>query len=243
MSASVGRSNVDEECPVCFTSWDECSDSLQTPCKHTFCGRCIRRLLQDRNTCPLCRNPIDIEHCYPPGLLDGFKEKFDVEEGQLNEQFNYNYGPKPSKRQLITKGKRIFHPPYEWYKIAYNCLNLDVDMNWLSAPDMDNQWPIAYHGTLNRYVSSIFHEGLRVRTGDEVVHGQACGQGIYCAPRIQDACKYSTPTKIAGKKYNVVFLVRVRPGSYTMWDCMNMQMWVITNKEDVRITGVLLKPA
>ena len=45
------------ECPICF----ECplDEPLQTPCRHLFCGECLRSALMERAQCPLCRKRVD----------------------------------------------------------------------------------------------------------------------------------------------------------------------------------------
>ncbi|XP_022218248.1 E3 ubiquitin-protein ligase TRIM35 [Drosophila obscura] len=47
-----------EECAVCL---DRMRNQVHTPCKHSFCRRCLRRVYYESpsKTCPLCRAPID----------------------------------------------------------------------------------------------------------------------------------------------------------------------------------------
>jgi hypothetical protein len=44
-----------EKCPVCLEKLGE-TNIFITKCGHTFCGECILRNNQFRNSCPLCRN-------------------------------------------------------------------------------------------------------------------------------------------------------------------------------------------
>jgi hypothetical protein len=53
---------VDEEaeCSICMEVFEA---PLRTPCHHWFCGECIQQVLQQRNSCPLCRHsPITRAH-------------------------------------------------------------------------------------------------------------------------------------------------------------------------------------
>lgn len=50
------------ECSVCF---GEFSESYSLSCEHTFCQRCIFRVLEEKETCPLCRKTIVRMHPSP----------------------------------------------------------------------------------------------------------------------------------------------------------------------------------
>ena len=43
-------------CPICF---ENKKSSICLPCKHFFCGRCLKKLL-DKGKCPICRTDIKI---------------------------------------------------------------------------------------------------------------------------------------------------------------------------------------
>jgi E3 ubiquitin-protein ligase RNF115/126 len=49
------------ECPICFNDFEENPLSLSCPqCNNKFHKSCLTTWLNDRNTCPMCRRPIEI---------------------------------------------------------------------------------------------------------------------------------------------------------------------------------------
>lgn len=48
-------SDQDLECPICSETFEKLKS---TPCKHSFCEKCIGEWLKKNNTCPLCRENI-----------------------------------------------------------------------------------------------------------------------------------------------------------------------------------------
>ena len=56
----MGReSNTVESCSICLVEFDEEGDAIMLPgCKHCFHEECIRNWLENKATCPYCRNNI-----------------------------------------------------------------------------------------------------------------------------------------------------------------------------------------
>ncbi|XP_075918935.1 E3 ubiquitin-protein ligase COP1-like [Petromyzon marinus] len=55
-------------CPICFDTMEE---AYITKCGHSFCGKCIRRSLEETNRCPNCRYLIEHPtHIFPNFLLN-----------------------------------------------------------------------------------------------------------------------------------------------------------------------------
>ena len=67
-------------CPICMESIG-INDSCTAKCGHSFCLGCLAKSLQDRNTCPLCRQELvdkeivvteeELEVAYSCGYSDG----------------------------------------------------------------------------------------------------------------------------------------------------------------------------
>ena len=67
-------------CPICMDPIG-INDSCTTKCGHSFCLGCLVKSLQDRNTCPLCRQELvdkeivvteeELEVAYSCGYSDG----------------------------------------------------------------------------------------------------------------------------------------------------------------------------
>merc|ERR1712129_564158 len=56
--------NYDDECPICYeVPMDE---PLQTPCRHIFCGECIRSILHSKPECPMCRKNVTTNQLKQP---------------------------------------------------------------------------------------------------------------------------------------------------------------------------------
>jgi len=49
--------SVDEPCALCL---DVITDPLQTPCRHIYCGACIRGVIASNAVCPICRSTISV---------------------------------------------------------------------------------------------------------------------------------------------------------------------------------------
>jgi len=46
-------------CVVCMSEWKEGDIALQLPCKHNFHQPCVKRWLDWRNSCPICRSKLE----------------------------------------------------------------------------------------------------------------------------------------------------------------------------------------
>jgi len=65
----------EEECPICLELIEE---PLQTPCRHIFCGDCIRNLLQSAQNdekCPICRKKCKAKQLKIPPQMKKDEEK------------------------------------------------------------------------------------------------------------------------------------------------------------------------
>lgn len=51
------RQRMKEPCSICY---DECKESVITPCDHVFCSNCMERHMENSCVCPLCRGGLDI---------------------------------------------------------------------------------------------------------------------------------------------------------------------------------------
>ncbi|KAJ4389817.1 hypothetical protein N0V93_007289 [Gnomoniopsis smithogilvyi] len=65
-----------EECPVCI---DQLTLPVITACKHTFCGDCIRQVIQTQGKCPMCRAAITEDHLVEPAPETSGEEDRDID--------------------------------------------------------------------------------------------------------------------------------------------------------------------
>eukprot|EP01083_Nonionella_stella_P316145 1144777_1 len=82
MAEDEAFNDRDGECPICY----ECpfDEPLQTPCRHVFCGECIRAILQDKQLCPMCRKPVYPQQLKKPKEEE--KKKKEEEEEKPKEE-------------------------------------------------------------------------------------------------------------------------------------------------------------
>merc|ERR1712187_698006 len=91
--------------------------------------------------------------------------------------------------------------------------------------------------------------GLKVpggSSGVKVANGNYFGKGIYVSPCVSFSENYAPPFE---GEYNIIFLVRVRPNSFTLHyrgHCSKEAMsvdreWVVNNESNVRLVAVLFK--
>uniref|UniRef100_A0A8C5GMN1 Ligand of numb-protein X 2a n=1 Tax=Gouania willdenowi TaxID=441366 RepID=A0A8C5GMN1_GOUWI len=62
------RLEVDDDL-VCHICLQPLVQPLDTPCGHTFCARCLRSFLQDRDFCPLDRTRLQLQACRRSNIL------------------------------------------------------------------------------------------------------------------------------------------------------------------------------
>lgn len=65
-----------EECPVCI---DQLNSPVITACKHTFCGECIRQVIQTQGRCPMCRAALTEDHLVEPAPETSGEEDGDID--------------------------------------------------------------------------------------------------------------------------------------------------------------------
>jgi len=86
--------NKNEECPICLEVVEE---PLQTPCRHVFCGGCIRSHIMSRGErCPICRKPCKVKDLKIP---KGFEKEAEVSVGEKKK------APAGSLRRVIFDSK------------------------------------------------------------------------------------------------------------------------------------------
>eukprot|EP00483_Globobulimina_turgida_P004075 UN04083 len=94
------------ECPICY----ECplDAPLQTPCRHIFCGECIKSILLSKSECPLCRKYVDIKQLKKPPQTKQNKAK--NEEKEMDNEDSEENEENDNDKDLIkfdTKLKRL----------------------------------------------------------------------------------------------------------------------------------------
>ncbi len=86
---------------------------------------------------------------------------------------------------------------------------------WLS--EGNDAWPVAYHGTATTNASLILSNGLIAGGSNDIciVNGGVHGSSIYLSPDplFSSSQLYAKPLIIDGKRYQIMFQVRIKPSS------------------------------
>jgi SWI/SNF-related matrix-associated actin-dependent regulator of chromatin subfamily A3 len=67
-----------EDCPVCF---DVLDDPLITHCKHSFCRKCITKVVEIQHRCPMCRSELSEDKLLDPAQESSGEEGVDDAAG------------------------------------------------------------------------------------------------------------------------------------------------------------------
>ena len=178
-------------------------------------------------------------------------------------------GCKLSKKLLDEKGNRVegwgvnekrggrpYNPPTGWIGIGLKVLDKYENNNWIGYDGNKDEWCVAYHGVgrflesdevkdiTGKIIKATFKKGLnQVHKDCENLNrpGTKVGEGVYCTPNVDTACAYSGVSKINGKQYQTVLMVRVKPGAIR--ECADSgDYWVVNGTTDeIRPYRILYK--
>lgn len=182
----------------------------------------------------------------------------------INEDiFNHNYDMDYtsaiySNGYKEKRGKEDYYFPYGWSRCGLNLkdyfnYNQGDKLNWLTMTNHDDEWSVAFHGTSLDSLRKIINDssghpkliqGPRQLCADSKnqnprsdTYNELCGNGIYCTTKIEKAEPYANSVKFDKKNYKIALQCRINPKKfrYAGYD------YYITNSEDIRPYGILLK--
>ena len=141
-----------------------------------------------------------------PRLVGGGTPKFYLDNGTLDEHFNYDFTNMRDDGTKFYRGGKPYYRPYGWDRYALKVRGKHEDDMWLGDDGIHTyscpgEWPVAYHGTTEDNCRSIAQEGYDFSKGKRFLYGI----GIYIAPSIDFATRFATKFTSAGKEYKVVF--------------------------------------
>ena len=138
-----------------------------------------------------------------------------------------------------NRGGKPYNPPDGWIGFGLNVLNKYDNGNndWLACDGRAGEWCVAYHGAcrgnsseqIKQIIKPILQYNLRPGSGqgysgsNDIFHpGHTVGVGVYCSPNISIANGYAGTIDVRGFKYQVAFMLRVKPdkiraGSNDIW--------------------------
>jgi len=122
------------------------------------------------------------------------------------------------------RGGKTYYHPIGWIGLALKIKDKYSKSNvWLGKEGLEGEWPVAYHGVGkgNEFekVINILNKGLRPGqnqfysyhlNNNSLCKELYCGKGVYLAPEINSAEKYSNKFKLGGYKENIQFAIMAR---------------------------------
>ncbi len=163
-----------------------------------------------------CTNDIIIKK---KNLLESVKFYLDFFDNKYNRLTN-NW-----ERKNFKRGGEKYKPPYFWKGFALRVLNKfdNGDNTWLGNEGKENEWAIAYHGIgkgneFNKLLN-IIKENLKSGPGQLLEYLpnirekkiSQIGIGVYLAPDIKEAEKYSEETIVGQSRVKFIIMCRVNP--------------------------------
>ena len=179
-------------------------------------------------------------------------------------------GCKLTKAQLDSRGNRSegwgvnekrggkeYKPPIGWTGIGLKVMDRFENNIWIGMNNSPGEWCVAYHGVGNGQQSEkvkkisglIYNGGFKPGKNqghegcDDLNHrGEKVKKGVYCTPNIEKAEGYAGISKINGKDYKTVLMVRVDPVKIRYCNCQNQEYWVVSGStSDIRPYRILYK--
>ena len=180
---------------------------------------------------------------------------------------------KLNKNQLDSRGNRVdgwgineqrgklqYYPPLGWKGIGLKVLDkYDQGNNdWIGMNNAEGEWCVAYHGVgrfhnseeVKKITGKIYNSEFK--PGDNQDHkdhedinhpGNKVGRGVYCTPFVDVAEGYAGISKINGKCYKTVLMVRVKPSAIRTCEDQK-DYWVVSGtKDEIRPYRILYKCA
>ena len=156
-----------------------------------------------------------------------------------------------------NRGGKPYQPPTKgWIGLGLKVLDRfdNGDNKWIGMINGPGEWCVAYHGVGRgqenvKYITkSIINDRFKPGSGqaykdDENMNkpGTKVGEGVYCTPDIDKAEIYSGKTKINGKNYYTVLMVRVKPSAIRQ-SSEEPDYWVVNGTTDeIRPYRILYK--
>ena len=171
--------------------------------------------------------------------IDIMMNPYLISQDMLDERGDKNDGWSLNER----RGNKPYDPPLGWRGIGLNVIDKYDNGNniWLGNNNSPGEWCVAYHGAGDKL--QLSNEGKKHTNCKDIYHpGKKVGDGVYCTPYIKHAENYAKIIDLNGKKYKMVFMLRIKPEAIRTCNCSNGNEWVINAKSDkIRPYRILIK--
>merc|ERR1719186_2426393 len=109
---------------------------------------------------------------------------------------------KRAQGETFTRGKRSYHRPYGWNRVALNIKGkYGSSTAWLGGiagghrtESVSDEWPVSYHGTMKGAAEEIVRAGYDLNKGKRFAYGK----GVYSTPDPAIAEKYAKVFQFEG---------------------------------------------
>ena len=164
-----------------------------------------------------------------------------------------SWSSKKSKR-----GGKEYIPPLGWFGISLKVSEkYEKKMTWLGKKNIDGEWAVAYHAIgngnifnriLNILDGNLKNEEIKLYKNDKNVENNKskyplCGEGLYCAPDIQDVEKFADKKSLGyfNIKFQFALMTRVNPSRIRNPGIYPVCYILSRNDEEIRPYRLLFK--
>ncbi|CAJ0943607.1 unnamed protein product, partial [Mesorhabditis belari] len=187
-----------------------------------------------------------------PGRRQGRCSAYKMHPGFFAEKFNYDFTKILTDQQPFSRGGADYIRPLGSMRYALDVVDKYGDNAWLGYVErqsangsIDDEWPVAYHGTTDPRAAEIVTSG-----GLDLGKGMhfAFGYGIYCTPDPKTALDYASTYKHNGKSYKLIVQARVDPSHREIvpksrHGCSYYgDYWIIKKNDAIRPYGICVFP-
>ena len=164
-----------------------------------------------------------------------------------------SWSSKKSKR-----GGKEYIPPLGWFGISLKVSEkYEKNMTWLGRKNIDGEWAVAYHAIgngnifnriLNILDGNLKNEEIKLYKNDKNVENNKskyplCGEGLFCAPDIQDVEKFADKKSLGyfNIKFQFALMTRVNPSRIRNPGIYPVCYILSGNDEEIRPYRLLFK--
>ncbi|KAH7694690.1 hypothetical protein AAVH_38259 [Aphelenchoides avenae] len=162
--------------------------------------------------------------------------------------FNFDFSKIKVDDAVYYRGGKQYQRPLGAKRYAILVVGQYADDKWLgenaprthSSPD---EWPVAYHGTKERFCGSIVRKGFDLSKGKCFKYGR----GIYSTPDPSVALAYGHDYTFKGRRYRLIFQTRVDPSVLRVVkadgeDGLPGEYWLVPDGKHIRPYGICVYP-
>jgi hypothetical protein len=167
------------------------------------------------------------------------------------------------KKKILSRGGRLYEPPYGWYGISLKINNKygRDDNVWLGNEDRQGEWPVAFHalrkgkinifdkilrimnGNMNDEIEDKFHSYKNVEKNSNTKKYPYCEEGMLLFPSIEDAANYADKASLGffHQNFQFVFMTRINNNKIRSPKGLPVKWIVNPNSDEVRPYRLLIK--